>query len=147
MSCYDPHGHRAVSGNDWIPFTIIAVLTLVGAGAVIGIHVGWVPSVVRPGSSLPTFGWIAIGIAAVIALLNFYLSFVRYRIHRFRGGSADACRFVSGIPGLGSVALLAGALLIPSSWSALGVIAVIALLDTAGLPWFFLALGIDALKK
>ena len=76
------------------------------------------------------------GLGTLITCVNVYTSFIRYPLHRWRGGTADDFRWISGFPLFGSLFLwLAALLLIPwpvLMWTAL----VISLLDTGGLHWF-----------
>lgn len=74
-------------------------------------------------------------VAAFIAVVNFYLSFVRALIYGWLGWE---CRNVSGIPLLGSLFLIAALLCVERTapvW--LLAIALISL-DTGGLGWFLL---------
>jgi hypothetical protein len=80
--------------------------------------------------------WLGYGLFAVgacISLLNFYLSFLWYPLNKLLGWE---CPWVSGFPLVGSLSLVAAALLLWNSpqwfWSCLGL----ALLDTGGLHWF-----------
>ena len=75
---------------------------------------------------------VALGIAA----LNFYLSFIRPVVFHRRGGSFDEYRHVSGIPIVGTVVVVVGAILGFGSalCSALGLVAMA--LDTGGSVWF-----------
>jgi hypothetical protein len=72
----------------------------------------------------------------LIACLNFYISFLRYPLHRWRGGTRDDYRWVSGVPMVGSISLWTGAQLLavrPAlAWTAL----VISFFDTGGIPAF-----------
>jgi uncharacterized RDD family membrane protein YckC len=79
-------------------------------------------------------GFITAG--AVVAVLNFYLSFIRPRIYWSRHGSKDGYRFVSGMPIIGTVLTLLGAVF---GFGAVGI-AVVGIgafaLDTGGSGWF-----------
>ena len=77
--------------------------------------------------------------AAVVAVINFYLSFIRPRLFSLRRGSMDGYRHVSGIPIIGTLLLSIGALLgFGSIGSALiGIGAFV--LDTGGSVWFVIA--------
>ena len=55
-------------------------------------------------------GWILFAIGALICAVNFYTSWVRYPLHRLRGGAPEAYRWVSGIP-------LVGTLLVMLAWA------------------------------
>ena len=74
--------------------------------------------------------------AAFVAVLNFYLSFVRGLLLRLRHGSLDRYRHVSGIPLIGSLlVLIAGIIGFGAVGTVLSCIVAVAL-DTGGLPWF-----------
>ena len=74
--------------------------------------------------------------ASVVALLNFYLSFIRPRLFWLRRRSMDGYRHVSGLPMIGTVLLILGALFgfgaIGSTLVGVGAFA----LDTGGSVWF-----------
>ncbi len=80
-----------------------------------------------------------LGLGALVCLVNFYLSFLRYLLHRARGRDPENYRWMSGVP-------LIGSLLVLISWvfwlhgigsQALDVTAgAIALIDTGGIHWF-----------
>jgi hypothetical protein len=77
--------------------------------------------------------------AAVMAALNFYLSFVRPYLFRVRRGSMDGYRFVSDVPIVGSILVVLGALF---GFGAVGtaLIGIIVFLsDTGGSGWFVIA--------
>jgi hypothetical protein len=79
-------------------------------------------------------------VALLLSSLNLYLSFVRPALFRHR----PDYRFVSGIPVIGTLLVMAGTAV---GWSAalpglLGFIAL--LLDTEGLPWLIIATWSDA---
>jgi hypothetical protein len=75
------------------------------------------------------------GLGAYITLCNFYLSFIRYPIHRLRGGTRESYSWISGLPLLGSAFLWLAAYL--TSWPTLMWVAlVLSVFDTAGLHVF-----------
>ncbi len=84
-------------------------------------------------------GWVMFGLGATVCVVNFYLSWLRYPLHRVRGGDPRSYQRVSGLP-------LVGSLLVMGSWAlwlhgvgsvALDVTAwAIALIDTGGIHWF-----------
>jgi hypothetical protein len=80
--------------------------------------------------------WILFGLGALFCLINFYISFLRYPLHRLRGLSKESYHWVSGFPLVGTlcVALSLGGLhevpgMIPA-------VIVLILMDTGGLLWF-----------
>ena len=85
-------------------------------------------------------GFFLLALGALVSFINFYLSFVRYPIHRFIGGSHENYKWVSGIPLLGSLMLwfsIPCLMAYPSlKWFAV----VVSLFDTGGIHWFFASL-------
>ena len=77
--------------------------------------------------------------AAVVAAVNFHLSFIRPRLYSLRRGSMDGYRHVSGIPIIGTLLLSIGAMLgfgaVGSALIGIGAFA----LDTGGSVWFVIA--------
>jgi len=77
--------------------------------------------------------------ALVIAIINFSLSFVRPRLYCFRHGSMDGYRFVSGVPIVGTLLTILGAIF---GFGAVGcaVLGICAFaMDTGGSGWFVIA--------
>jgi hypothetical protein len=72
-------------------------------------------------------------------VLNFYLSFVRGWVHRRRHGSMEGYRYVSGIPLLGNLGLLAALMLGMGAAGTATVGLALCALDTGGLPWFLIS--------
>lgn len=89
--------------------------------------------------------WVLFGVGALVCLMNCYLSCLRHPLHRIRGGAPEAYRWVSGFP-------LVGSLLVVTAWllwlrsegsAALNVTAwLLALIDTGGIHWFVLVMGV-----
>ncbi len=77
--------------------------------------------------------------AAIVTVLNFYLSFGRPLMFRLRHGTMDGHRFVSGFPMIGTVLVMLGALFAFGTVgsAAIGVFAI--LLDTGGSFWFIIS--------
>ena len=91
-----------------------------------------------------TLGFIMFAIAALIAMTNFYLSFIRAPIYWRLGWE---CRNISGIPLIGTLFLVAAVTMI--EWSAivwLGV-TLLCIIDTGGLVWFCLVMMWKFVKK
>ena len=77
---------------------------------------------------------VLLGLSVVIAVTNFYLSWLRYPLYRLRGGSRPEYRFVSGVPLFGSIFAYLALLLDHRSafvWVALAALVI----DTGGLLW------------
>jgi hypothetical protein len=90
-------------------------------------------------SQRPHFAGVGFIVAAsVVAVLNFYLSFIRPRLFLLRRGSMDGYRHVSVFPMLGTILLTLGALFgfgaIGSALIGIGAFA----LDTGGSAWFLI---------
>ena len=74
--------------------------------------------------------------ASIVAVMNFYLSFVRGRIYLIRHGSREGYRHVSGLPLIGTALVVIGVLLgFGDIGGALLGMAVM-LVDTGGSVWF-----------
>jgi hypothetical protein len=89
---------------------------------------------------------VLLGLSVVIAVTNFYLSWLRYPLYRLLGGSRAEYRFVSGLPMVGSIAAFIALVLdnrTAFAWVALAALGV----ETGGLlwavVWFPLALILD----
>lgn len=71
-----------------------------------------------------------------ICCLNFYLSFPRYLLHKYRGGKKEDNKWISGFPLVGSLLV---ALSLLASWQSTWILVVsvtLILIDTGGLHWF-----------
>lgn len=53
-------------------------------------------------------GWVLFAVGGIVCVVNGYLSWLRYPLHRFKGGTMESYRWVSGIP-LAGTALVLGA--------------------------------------
>jgi hypothetical protein len=79
--------------------------------------------------------WLAFLVGGLVSALNFYLSFCRYRVHRFRGGSRDSYRSVSGFPIVGSLLVaLSIVRLYDVPWILVFALVLIGI-DTGGIHW------------
>lgn len=90
-------------------------------------------------------GGVAVVIFALaIGVLNFYLSFLRGLLYRRANGSLDGYRHVSGLPMVGTLVVVVGALMGFGSalCAALGLLAVG--IDPGGSVWFLIATWKDA---
>lgn len=85
-----------------------------------------------------TTGLVLLGGAGAIALLNLHLSYLRPWLYYRKQKSMDGYSYVSGIPGLGTVAVIA-AVLFNFQHLLTGILAICILIaDTGGLPWFLI---------
>ena len=86
------------------------------------------------------------GVGAFICAMNFYLSFLRFRVYRLRGSKGEY-RHISGAPFLGSILVVV--LLLPLElpmWARIAALA-LAALDTGGFHWFIGVVVWQAMKK
>lgn len=82
-------------------------------------------------------GFVAVG--ALVAAINFYLSFIRFPLYIARHHSKKGFQFVSGIPMIGSICIISGVLSAFGSVdiALVGVAAFV--LDTGGSGWFIVS--------
>ena len=85
---------------------------------------------------LTQLSWIAFGLGAFICAGNFYLSFIRYPLHRLCGRSRESYRWVSGIPLFGSLFVALSLLQLCATPWLLPAGVVLILADTGGVHWF-----------
>jgi hypothetical protein len=76
-----------------------------------------------------------LGLGTLVTWINVYTSFIRYPLHRWRGGTRENFQWVSGAPFVGSMMLWSAAFLLVGHpvliWTAL----IISLFDTGGPHW------------
>lgn len=93
-------------------------------------------------TTVPGIACVALGL--LVTLVNAHLAFLPPYLYRRRHSSLDRMRNVSGIPAVGTFAVLLGCVLAfghrPTAFIALLVLA----LDSGGLPWFLIATWRDA---
>jgi uncharacterized membrane protein len=80
--------------------------------------------------------WILFIGGGFFCLLNFYLSFLRYPLHKLKGGSRDSYRWVSGIPLVGSLSVAVSLLVLHEVRWMLASGIVLIFMDTGGIHWF-----------
>jgi hypothetical protein len=85
---------------------------------------------------LAILSWIIFGLGAFICLLNFYLSFLRYPIHRLRGLSRESYHWSSGFPIIGSLMVAISLIGLHSQTGILPASIVLIAIDTGGIHWF-----------
>ena len=83
-----------------------------------------------------TLAWIAFGLGALLCLTNFYLSFLRYPLHRLRRLPKESYRWVSGFPLFGSLFVGLSLLGLHDLSGMIPVAVVLILIDTGGIHWF-----------
>ena len=80
--------------------------------------------------------WTLFVIGGLFCLLNIYLSFLRYPLHKLKGGARDDYRWVSGAPVIGSLFVAASLLVLHDvKWLLVSGLALI-VMDTGGIHWF-----------
>jgi hypothetical protein len=84
------------------------------------------------GISLMVFGLLVGGV-------NLYLGAFRRPLYRWRHGTMQGCRNVSGFPCVGTVAVVLGGVVGFGDWRTAALGLVILAVDLAGLPWFLVA--------
>ena len=94
-------------------------------------------------------GWVLVGAGGAICLLNFFLGWVRYPLHRARGGRKEDYRWVSGFPLVGSIAVLAGWFFWLRHEASLALDAaawLLVIFDTGGIHWLAASLAFRRLR-
>ena len=85
---------------------------------------------------LTFISWAAFLVGGFVCLLNFYLSWLSYPLHRLRGLSPESFRSHSGFPLIGSILVVVSLVGLHSESTvvciAIGLIAI----DTGGIHWF-----------
>jgi hypothetical protein len=89
-------------------------------------------------------GWALFTLAAVIAGLNFYLSFMRQPLYKWLGRES---KFVSGLPLIGTVLLVLAHFFLQRSWFLWWGTVVVGIMDTGGLPWFVVTVMWMAMRR
>ena len=82
---------------------------VLACGAPVLLLVASMVSAVIAGDRPDAIGSVAMVVAIAIAALNFYLSAVRPLVFRRRNGSLDGYKHISGLPVIGSLVVVAGA--------------------------------------
>ena len=80
--------------------------------------------------------WLGFAVGGWVCLLNFYLSFLRYPLHRCRGLPEESYRWVSGVPVLGSLFVALSLFELHSLAGMLPVGIGLIAIDTGGIHWF-----------
>lgn len=80
--------------------------------------------------------WILFGLGALLCFANFYLSFLRYPLHRLRGLSKESYHWVSGFPLFGSLFVALSLFGLHDIAAMIPVAIVLMLIDTGGIHWF-----------
>ena len=83
-----------------------------------------------------TIVWILFGLGALLCAINFYLSFLRYPLHRLRGLSKESYHWVSGFPLFGSLFVALSLLGLHDIAWMIPAAVFFMLIDTGGIHWF-----------
>ena len=83
-----------------------------------------------------TLVWILFGLGSLLCVTNFYLSFLRYPLHRLRGLPDESYRWVSGFPLFGSLFVAISLFGLHDIPAMIPVAVVLMLIDTGGIHWF-----------
>jgi hypothetical protein len=85
----------------------------------------------------PSLSWILLIVGGgLLCFVNFYLSFLRYPLHRLRGLPRSSYRWVSGIPLLGSLLVAISLVHFHSMASIMLPAIALIVIDTGGIHWF-----------
>ena len=91
--------------------------------------------------------WALLGFGGLVSLTNLYLSLGRPLVYRWRHPSSEGDRWVSGVPVVGSAALLGGRLLSGELGRTFDVLTwVVIALDSGGFHWFLLSLVLQDVR-
>ncbi len=83
----------------------------------------------------PKLGYSLFVLGGLGSIINFYLSFLRYPIHRLRHGKDAKYQWVSGMP-LFDALLVLGLLLLPKNLWLCGLAFLLLCVNTGGILWF-----------
>jgi len=87
------------------------------------------------GGQHPIVGYGIFVLGAIVSVVNYYISYLRYPVHRMLGNSKDSYKHVSGVPLFGGLVLIGAWLLPQNFWLSLAT-ALLMLLDTGSISWF-----------
>lgn len=85
---------------------------------------------------LDVFAWLMFIAGGFVCGLNFYLSFLRYPVHRLLRLPKESFQWVSGAPLVGSVLVAISLLVLHSITWILVTGVVLILIDTGGVHWY-----------
>ena len=93
------------------------------------------PSTSPLATVLTFISWVALVVGGVLCLLNFYLSWVRYPLHRLRRRSKESYHSASGAPLVGSLLVALSMLGLRSVTAVVPVAIALIVIDTGGIHW------------
>ena len=90
-----------------------------------------------PLAAVLTFiSWAAFLVGGFVCLLNFYLSWLSYPLHRLRGLSPESFRSHSGFPLIGSILVVVSLVGLHSESTVVPIAIGLIAIDTGGIHWF-----------
>jgi hypothetical protein len=118
---------------------------------VIAVTVCFAPLILAAASLAAGWFWprtspigVALAVLAVpVLVLNLTLAFVRPVVYRLRHGSMDGYRHVSGLPLIGNLFAVAGAVVGFGDWRAAGVALFATVCDTGSMTWLAVVIWRD----
>jgi hypothetical protein len=85
---------------------------------------------------LTFISWAAFVVGGFVCLLNFYLSWLSYPLHRLRGLSPESFRSHSGFPLIGSILVVVSLVGLHSQFTVVPIAIGLIAIDTGGIHWF-----------
>ena len=90
-----------------------------------------------PLAAVLTFiSWAAFVVGGFVCLINFYLSWLSYPLHRLRGLSPESFRSHSGFPLIGSILVVVSLVGLHSESTVVPIAIGLIAIDTGGIHWF-----------
>ncbi len=96
---------------------------------------------------MDALAYVSLIVGGFSCALNFYLSFLRYPLHKLRRGSDVEYRWASGIPVVGSVLVLMSLASLHLETWLLYTALTLMLVDTGGIHWFLGAMLYEGISK
>jgi len=103
-----------------------------------GRHRAWSrgPSTSPLAAVLTFISWAAFLVGGFVCLLNFYLSWLSYPLHRLRGLSPESFRSHSGFSFIGSILVIVSLVGLHSESTVVPIAIGLIAIDTGGIHWF-----------
>ena len=93
------------------------------------------PSTSPLAAVLTFISWVAFVVGGVLCVLNFYLSWLRYPLHRLRRRSKESYHSTSGAPLVGSLLVALSMFGLRSVTAVVPVAIALIVIDTGGIHW------------
>ena len=94
------------------------------------------PSTSPLAAVLTFISWAAFLVGGFVCLLNFYLSWLSFPLHRLRGLSPESFRSHSGFPLIGSILVVVSLVGLHSESTVVPIAIGLIAIDTGGIHWF-----------